>query len=258
MQSIASDGFPFDGTDSNDSGFVSFTPAQPFTFADVTSLVADYKFTDGDCAGGALRWSLSIDANGDNVRDGSAWVYYGNTASGWNTCTGAFDQSGVNMMTLADGRWDNGQLSAFGGTYGQTLAQTRNLFDTATVLRISLALDGGWGANGDQVVRLGGAAVNDNALPLLAPVASPTCDLPQAKIEIVKNDPNPDGAVNETPDSVQNADAGQYFRNVDCKYIYNLDVSTLGPLASRAGTFRVYANIGGTRVTTSPAKFDLR
>jgi hypothetical protein len=33
----------------------------------------------------------------------------------------------------------------------------------------------------------------------------------------------------------------------------NLDISTL----SGAGTYRVYVNIGGVRITVSPAQFDL-
>jgi hypothetical protein len=45
---------------------------------------------------------------------------------------------------------------------------------------------------------------------------------------------------------------------VDCKYIYNLDVSSLDPsLATRGGTYRVYARIDGTTVN-NPARFDLR
>lgn len=43
---------------------------------------------------------------------------------------------------------------------------------------------------------------------------------------------------------------------VDCKYIYNLDVSSLGALATRDGTYYVYVNIGGN--LANPAVFDLR
>ena len=256
LQSIASDGFPVDGSQGNDYGFVSFEPAQPFTFADVTSLVANYTFTDGDCYGGALRWSLSIDADGDNARDGSAWLYYGNDGA-FNECTTTNNQSGTDMMTLTDGRWDNSQLFAFGGAYGQTLAQTRALFDASTVLRASLALDGGWGANGDQVVTLTSASVNDNEFSGAATGTARTCDLPQAGLRWTKADNWPDGGVNEA-ESIQPKDTGAFYRVVDCKYIYNLDVSSLDPNpATRGGTYRVGANIGGVNVQT-PAKFDLR
>src|SRR4051794_24995154 len=88
----------------NDVAYMSFTPGGPMKLADLTDLSATYAFQQGDCAGGALRWSLSLDVNGDGVRDGSAWVYYGDTASGWTTCTGAAYQSGTNMLSLNDAR----------------------------------------------------------------------------------------------------------------------------------------------------------
>ena len=63
----------------------------------------------------------------------------------------------------------------------------------------------------------------------------------------------PTAPPNETPDNIQK-DSGQYFRIVDCKYIYNLDISTL----SGPGTYRVYANINSMRVRMSPAVFRRR
>lgn len=54
--------------------------------------------------------------------------------------------------------------------------------------------------------------------------------------------------------SIQPKDDDQIYRQVDCKYIYNLAVSSLtGP-----GTYRVYANIGGANVMNAPGVFDLR
>jgi hypothetical protein len=67
-----------------------------------------------------------------------------------------------------------------------------------------------------------------------------------------KNDATPTGAVNEA-DSIQPKDTGIYYRQVDCKYIYNLDVSSL----NGHGTYSVWANIGGVNVP-NPAVFDLR
>ena len=59
-------------------------------------------------------------------------------------------------------------------------------------------------------------------------------------------------------ESIQPKDAGVYYRQVDCKYIYNLDVSSLEPsLANRPGTYRVWVNIEGINIQ-DPAKFDLR
>ena len=53
-----------------------------------------------------------------------------------------------------------------------------------------------------------------------------TCTLPAAELRWVKNDATPTGAVNEA-ESIQPKDTGQCYRQVDCKYLYNLDVSGL-------------------------------
>ena len=60
------------------------------------------------------------------------------------------------------------------------------------------------------------------------------------------------GAINEA-ESIQPKDTGQFYRQVDCKYIYNLDVSSL----SGSGTYTVWARIGGVNLAV-PATFDLR
>lgn len=72
-----------------------------------------------------------------------------------------------------------------------------------------------------------------------------------------KEDPYPDGVLNTKANSVQPRDTGEFFRIVDCKYIYNLDVSTLGVLSTRQGTYFVYLEIDGTLVVVDPAVFDL-
>lgn len=79
-----------------------------------------------------------------------------------------------------------------------------------------------------------------------------TCGLPDAALKWAKNDSSPTGAVNEA-ESIQPKDTGLYYRQVDCKYIYDLDVSSFkGP-----GTYHVYANIGCITLS-APAVFDLR
>jgi len=236
----------------NDCAFLRFTPSGNLAFTDLTQLVSTYNFTLGDCHGGSLRWSVRLDTNGDGMSDGSVFIYYGG-APNFTNCT-APSQSGVNMIGFSDERYDSTQL---GGPFYGSYAETLSALGTARVLRASLVLDSGWA--GDQRLTLGGATANGSTFtPAASGTPTKTCDLPQAKIEIVKNDANPDGVVNETPDSVQNRDDGVYYRNVDCKYIYNLDVSTLGDLSTRQGTYRVYVNIAGTRIKTSPAFFDLR
>jgi len=231
--------------------------------ADLTDLTATYEFQQGDCAGGALRWSLSLDVTGDGVRDGSAWVYYGDTASGWTNCiTGAAYQSGTNMLTLTDARWDNSQLNAFGGTYGQTLAQTRALFDNGTILHATLALDGGWAQNGDQVLKAGATGtVNGNTYTWQSGGSAfvDTCALPAATIQVAKGDIVADGEINEAAVQGSLADQGSAFRVVDCKYQYVLAIPSL----AGSGTYRILIKIGGVSVPTpgSPdgkVKFDLK
>jgi hypothetical protein len=60
------------------------------------------------------------------------------------------------------------------------------------------------------------------------------------------------GAINEA-ESIQRKDTGQFYRQVDCKYTYNLDVSSL----NGAGTYTVWVRIGGVNIQV-PATFDLR
>jgi hypothetical protein len=48
-------------------------------------------------------------------------------------------------------------------------------------------------------------------------------------------------------------DTGQYYRNVDCEYIYNLDVSSLNGV----GTYTVWVRINGQNIQV-PATFDLK
>jgi hypothetical protein len=79
-----------------------------------------------------------------------------------------------------------------------------------------------------------------------------TCDLPAAQPRWAKNDATPTGAINEG-ESIQPKDTGQFYRQVDCKYIYNLDVSSL----SGAGTYTVWVRINDMNIQV-PATFDLR
>jgi len=267
-----------DGSQSNDFAFLKFTPTGALPFTDLAQLAANYAIIQNACQGGSLRWQVSVDTNGDSSSDGAVQIYYGAPTS-FVDCT-TVPQTGTNMIGQSDVRYDTGQV---GGTFYDTYASALTLVGGANVLRASLVVDSGWvgcpdGGPGvgqipgpgcqDQKVKLNGATANgtqytpltEGSTSTSSSTSTPfaqTCTLPQAKIEIVKNDADPSGPVNETPDSVQNKDTGVFFRNVDCKYIYNLDVSTLGPESTRQGTYRVYANIGG-RIKIDPAVFDLK
>jgi hypothetical protein len=262
----------------NDFSYLSLVPVGAFHFGDLTNLTAGYTFTQGDCHGGSLRWSVRIDANDNGVRDDSdpaVFIYYGALPQfgngGVNGCTPTSvlgeDSSNHNMLAADrtdDLRFDTGQFA--GGTFYDTYANAVALAGAHQVLNTTLVLDSGWqyAPLGDQKVTLGTVTVNDNTFVPKTPgetttytttygTFAKTCTLPQAAINVTKDDANPDGTQNETVDSVQPKDTGVYFRQVDCKYIYNLDISTL----TGKGTYRVYANIGGSRVTADPAKFDI-
>lgn len=245
---------------SDDYSYLSFVPTQPMLFADLNSLSADYAFTTGNCVGGSLRWQIALDRTGDGVSDGNAFVYFGDVPN-FTDCKGAASNTGENLIGSSDARFDLTQLGGpFYGTYADALAVAGG----ATVLRASLVVDSGWA--GDQAVNLTGASVDGSSwAPAPAgttvgeTVTSPfakTC-APPAKIQWAKTDPTAGGAVNSA-ESIQPKDLGVYYRIVDCKYIYNLDVSSLDPnVANRGGTYYVWMNIDGVNVE-KPAKFDLR
>jgi hypothetical protein len=126
---------------------------------------------------------------------------------------------------------------------------------------ISLILDSGWGAAGDQKVTLTGAAVGvgngagtsytETWTPLPSSPMTTTCPTAEAKFSISKVDGLPSGDVNE-PLSIQPQDSNLVYRIVDCKYMYNLATSSL----SGVGTYTVKATIGTTTFTV--ATFDLK
>ncbi len=238
------------GDHANDCSFLSFTPSSTLTFAQITSLVANYSFTLGDCHGGALRWSVRTS------QTQSVFIYYGNPTSFGNggvggctpTSSGGADGSGVNMIGQTDTRYDTSQYP--GGTFYDTYAHALTLVGSTPIVRASLVLDGGWG--GDQRLTLASATVNDNTFTPQPPSPpSPTCSLPAATIRVTKLSGNASGPVNE-PETIQPNDDNGNFRVVDCKYMYNLATSSL----PGTGRYRVEVVIGST--SAGAAEFDLR
>lgn len=250
------------------SGLI-FTPTTgSMTFDDVASLVATYDFTTGDCWGGSLRWTINVTHNSapQNVH-----VYYGdpsNTAPSFQSCSGSYDESGDNLMDNTLGNPANrfemqsdGQAGwpTAGGLY-RTLADAQAVVGTDTVNWIGLILDSGW--KSDQVIDPDtlAASVNGNAweretegTTYTYSDMAKTCDIPQAGIVIEKTSGSNPGSVDEAQ-SVQPKDTGEYFRNVDCKLIYNLDVSTL----TGTGSYKVQADFGSRPPALDPAIFGLK
>jgi hypothetical protein len=234
FQSISSD-----ATATNDYSFLSFTPTSTILFSEITTLSAAYNFTQGDCHGGSLRWSVRVSPTQ------SVFIYYGDYPNFTNCTTPT--QSGANMINLADLRYDTSQV---GGTFYDSYANALTLVGGMAIVRASLVLDSGWA--GDQVLTLTSATVNSNTFVPSSGAGSQTCDLPTATIQITKVSGSSSGVVNE-PISIQTNDDNLQFRIVDCKYMYNLATSSL----SGPGGYKVEVMINGSPATGA-ALFDLR
>jgi hypothetical protein len=244
---------------SDDFSYLNWRSATPLTFADILNLSAVYQFTDGDCAGGSLRWTVRLN---DGGVDRNLDIHYQPGAGGISQQTCAAGTSGANLIGSSDDIYVTQEFngthafpSAYNNTYADAVAQLGSL----PVVGMTLIVDSGWGDNGDQVVALTSATVGvGGATPYTetftpqagTPVAA-VCPTASASISITKVDGAPSGDVNE-PLTVQPNDNNALFRIVDCKYLYNLATASL----SGVGTYTVKATIGSTTFTV--ATFDLR
>lgn len=256
------DGCP-EPENSDDFAFLTFTPSSSMTFNDITLLKATYAFTTGNCGGGSLRWAVTFDIGDDDAtdfengtfNDRSIFIYYGGYPNFTDCTSGANNQSGVNMIGLADLRYDTSQL---GGSFYDTYANAQAIVGgndgpepvpAMHVAGVTLSLDSGW--MGDQRVTLSNAQVNNNSFAPLTGAPTTTCNLPPATINITKLP----GTPIEQPITVQRHVGDTSFGTTgnDCTYVYNLDTSSLlGP-----GDYTVDVVINQLKVP-NPAKFKLR
>ena len=247
-------------TTTDDYSFLSWRPAAQITFADITSLIANYVFTDGDCAGGSLRWTVRLNDNGTNR---NLDIHYQPGAGGVSQQTCAAGTSGANLIGSPDTIYVTQEFNggySFPSAYNNTYADAVSQLGSLPVIGMTLIVDSGWGANGDQVVDLSSASVGvggtapytETFTPQPASAATPTCPTAPASVQIVKTDGAASGAVNE-PVTIQPQDDNNMFRIVDCMYMYNLATSSL----SGPGTYQVTAVIGGVPAS-GPAVFDLK
>lgn len=77
-----------DSDTDNDFSFLSFTPSAPLLFSELTNLSTVYNFTEGNCHGGALRWSVRVSPTQ------SVFVYYGGYPN-FTDCTTLADNQAV-------------------------------------------------------------------------------------------------------------------------------------------------------------------
>ena len=256
FQSIFSDN---PAVTNNDYSFLDWQSSTPLTFVQLTELSAVYQFTDGDCAGGSLRWTVTLQ---DGATPRNLDIHYQPGANGLSQQTCAAGTSGQNLIGSSDTIYVTQEFNggySFPSAYNNTYANALSQLGSLSVVDIALIVDSGWGANGDQVVALTSATVGVNNAtpytetftPLPPSPVTPTCPTQQASIRITKVDGAPTGDVNE-PISIQPQDNDGIFRIIDCKYMYNLATSSL----SGVGTYTVYATIGST--TFMVGTFDLK
>jgi hypothetical protein len=241
FQSIGSD-----TSTANDYSYASFAPAAPITFSQLTDLESVYSFAAGNCHGGSLRWQVALGGTGNHV-----FIYYGDGPN-FTDCT-TNNQSNVNMIGLSDLRYDTSQLP--GGTFYDNYAHALSAYGSMSVDAASLVVDSGWG--GDQIVNLSSATVgtasySDTFTPSGSVAPSPTCTLPTASIKVTKISGSDSGSVDEVV-TIQPADDNGVFRQVDCKYMYNLATGSL----RGAGVYTIQVVIGGTPAAGS-ATFTLQ
>ena len=244
----------------NDFSFLNFSPAVNPTLSQVVGLIANYQFTDGDCAGGSLRWTLYLD-DGGVTRNLDVHYQPGEPGVSIQAC--AEGTSGANMANLSATDpyvvINNFGSYAFSSDYNVTWNEAVSVLGDLEVQGMNLILDSGWGDNGDQVVALTSASVQvagtdgytDTFTPQPSSATSAVCPTDTATIKITKTSGSPSGDVNE-PISIQPQDSNGTFRIVDCKYMYNLATSSL----SGAGRYTVSATIGAT--TFVVGSFDLK
>jgi hypothetical protein len=235
------------------------------TVADITKLQAGHQWLQGSNVGGAFRWDIGTNLGDIHVSygDGPNWTGDGGTD--------------VNLMDATDNRFDDGNTSVPGGTFYNTKAQILDKFEGVGVNNVSLVVDG-CASFGDKRLNVDYATVGikDADSTITNPLAPKTSnsevvtpgtvwtligtsnpvqtnDVP-AKLVVKKfNDGNNTEVVNEVLSSAQ-GDATGMFRQIDGKYMYNLKIESLtGP-----GDYRVYMNINGQDVLTSPGEFSLR
>jgi len=241
----------------NDCSFLTWRPTIHSRLSELTELSAMYEFFDGDCAGGSLRWRLGLSDVATGAATSVIDIHYQPGAGGIGL---QYCQTGTSGMDMTESTEPIVVTNLGGGVnYNITYAETLTLLGSKYVTGASLQLDSGWGANGDQKVRLTSATVGVNGTPTYTETFVPepastlttTCPTAEATISITKVGGTPTGDVNE-PLSIQPQDNNGVFRIVDCKYMYNLATGSL----SGVGKYTVKATIGSSTFTV--ATFDLK
>jgi hypothetical protein len=231
-----------DGADDNDYSNVVWTPpTTTMKVSELTSLVANYSWIQGNVHLGSLRWSI-------NTPTGNVHVYYGPYPNFGNDGIYGGPGSGANLLDQTDLRFDTTQV---GGTFYDDYQGMLDLVRDQPVNWVGLILD-----SGDQRMNLTSASVNGDQFNFPAPVdSSVQTNAPTATIAVQKyNNGMTEGTPDETLVSAQ-GDSNGVYRQVDGKYIYNLDTASFNP-TQQPGDYRVSIKIDGTIV--GEGKFSLK
>lgn len=130
-------------------GAIGFSLPAGTTFADISALATDFMVTEGDCGGGAPRFSIEF-ANGKN-----AFVYIG-PAPNFTHCPSGWSSTG-NLLS-APHTIDTSQL---GGTFYDSLTHAYAAYGSLTVKSIALVVDAFFAvAGGTQTVVVDNVNIN--------------------------------------------------------------------------------------------------
>jgi hypothetical protein len=147
-----------DTTTTNDASSATFTVPSGTTFAQLTTLSAEFNTTDDGCAAGSPRITVHL-ASGNNV-----FVYLGQ-AGNVNSCALNSWISTGNLIGNNDmGRYDTSQVQP--GTQVTTYSAALALVGSKVVTSVSFDVDAGYAfADKEQTSQLRAFAVNNQTFP---------------------------------------------------------------------------------------------
>lgn len=211
------------------------------TVDQISSLVADFTWTQGGDHTGSLRWQI-------DTPDGALYVYYGDSSTDFQTDSNGPDYySGTNMMGLTDIRaefqgFSNPKYDKLANIFGEAApTASYGTIGQEPVLDIGLVTDSGFA--GDQQVALQDASIvtpagtstyvpgtvgttasctgwtNDTTDPMWLYLAKVSGGTPPAQID--------ESVIDNTQ-----GDTGGQFRVVNGFYMYNLPLSQLTDLTA--------------------------
>jgi len=134
-------------TTADDFSFLSWKSSTPLTFKEITELIADYEFTDGNCAGGSLRWTVRLNDGGVNR---NLDIHYQPGDNGLSDQFCAPGTSEANLIESTDTIYVinnftySGSPYVFGSAYNTTYNDAVFNLGDLPVVGITLIVDSGW------------------------------------------------------------------------------------------------------------------